>query len=65
MVVATGFGDGDCGCPFAQGGEFLVYAFTDTSQGKKRLYTHICARTMPLREARDDLEALGAGKAVR
>jgi hypothetical protein len=53
-VVLTGLGGGDCGYPFVQGSEYLVYTFSGRA--------HICSRTQGLAGAGEDLAFLGAGQ---
>jgi len=61
--VMAGQGDGDCGYGFKIGERYLVYAYRD-NQKKEMLYTSICARTRPLREADEDFEYIkGLSKA--
>lgn len=47
--LATGFGGGDCGYGFVQGGRYLVFAYGDTTQ----LSTGICTLTRPARAVDD------------
>ena len=48
-----------CGYNFSKGETYMVYA-AGNSHG--RLSTSICSRTKRLKDAREDLDALGAGK---
>ena len=58
ITVTTG--GGTCGFRFHEGDGYLVYAY---DQGEQ-LKTNICTRTRVLAHAKEDLEALGEGKAV-
>ncbi|MEX2437432.1 MAG: hypothetical protein WD509_02555 [Candidatus Paceibacterota bacterium] len=60
VTVATGFGGGDCGFHFAEGEQYLVYAYDGSFHGKE-LETGICQRTEVLRHAEDDIVMLGPG----
>ena len=51
--VSTGLGDADCGYPFSEGAQYLVYAYR---QEDGSLSTGICSRTRRLSDATDDLE---------
>ena len=62
VVVITGFGEGDCGCPFVKKGEYLLYA--RAREGQKLLYTDVCMRTARLAAAKKDLQALGKGRTL-
>ncbi|MCA1562253.1 MAG: carboxypeptidase regulatory-like domain-containing protein [Acidobacteria bacterium] len=53
VKVHTGAGGGDCGYPFKEGREYLVYARRD--QGTDRLTANICSRTRPADRAAEDL----------
>lgn len=59
--VFTASNSAACGYSFKRGMTYLVYA--GESQGK--LATTICSRTKRLKDAREDLKELGAGKPVR
>ena len=48
-----------CGYGFRKGRTYLVYAYGDAKGG---LSTGICSRTKRLKDAREDLGELGAGK---
>ena len=55
VIVNTGQGGGDCGYAFTAGGSYVVYAHEwegDT------LFTTICSRTKPVRDAAEDLAYL-------
>ena len=54
VSVRTGMGGGDCGFPFREGSEYLVYARA-TEAG---LVTGICGRTAPVDQAHADMAAL-------
>lgn len=58
ISVFTASQSAACGYNFTRGRTYLVYAAD--SQGK--LSTTICSRTKRLRDAREDLRELGAGK---
>ena len=47
---------GDCGYPFEQGGEYLVYAFDEA------LVVWLCGGTVPLQYAQDEVALLDAGQ---
>ncbi len=69
MIVHTGLGGGDCGYPFKQGVDYLIYANGLVASGAPantagRLYTGTCSRTRPIADAAEDLAALGAGQPV-
>ena len=48
-----------CGYSFSKGHTYLVYA---SGNSRGRLSTSICSRTKRLKDAREDLNQLGAGK---
>jgi hypothetical protein len=48
-----------CGYRFSKGHTYLVYA---SGNSRGRLSTSICSRTKRLKDAREDLDALAAGK---
>jgi len=56
IEVATGFGGGDCGFPFKEGHEYLVYG--SHSPWSSSLQAGICSRTAPGESAAEDLEYL-------
>lgn len=62
VSVFTASQSAACGYGFRKGMTYLVYANGD-AQGK--LTTSICSRTKRLKDARDDLGELGAGKSMR
>lgn len=51
-----------CGYGFSRGRTYLMYAH---AYGEGKLSTSICTRTKRLKDAREDLRELGAGKSVR
>ncbi len=57
LTIEAAADDGMCGFRFAQGQEYVVYAFSDGSG----LSTNSCSRTRPLDAAGEDLLALGDG----
>jgi len=57
VTVITGLGDADCGFPFQEGKEYLVYSHDVEGP----LYASACSRTTPLSEAQEDLKVLGVG----
>ena len=64
-MVYTGSNSADCGYPFQPGGEYIIYANTNTATNdwpSAALTTSICSRTRPVAEVADDLAALGPGK---
>ena len=61
VSVFTSAWSASCGYGFKQGRTYLVYAHGDA---KGRLTTGICSRTRRLKDAREDLGELGAGRAV-
>lgn len=56
VVVTTGWGGGDCGYPFLERAEYLVYA-SRTEEGT--LTTSICSRTRPAAGAEAEMATLG------
>jgi hypothetical protein len=63
VVVRTGSGGGDCGYPFREGREYLVYATRGDESGDWR--TSICSRTRPVEDAGSDLDYARAALAGR
>lgn len=59
VSVFTSSHSAACGYAFRKGRTYLVYAHGD---GEGRLSTSICSRTKRLKDAREDLGELGAGK---
>lgn len=57
----TGLNTGDCGLPFKNGEEWLVFANRDPASG--RLHAGLCAGSRLLRQSRYELEVLRARKA--
>ena len=53
-----------CGFPFKEETEYLIYATGRGEGEKKALSTSLCARTKPLANAKEDLDALGEGKKI-
>jgi len=53
LDVRTGNGGGDCGYPFKEGVEYLVFASMNESTGE--LATGICSKTKPATQAEEDL----------
>ena len=51
---------GSCGFAFAEGEEYVVYAYK-TAEDAPALSVSICSRTALLQEAQDDIDALGEG----
>ncbi len=62
VSVFTSSNSASCGYNFQKGQSYLVYANADEQE---RLVTGICSRTKNLNDAREDLNELGAGKAVK
>jgi hypothetical protein len=56
LDVETGIGGGDCGFPFREGGQYLVYA--SGGRGEQVLSTGICSNTRMLEHAAEDLAYL-------
>ena len=57
IVQVTTSGSGaSCGYPFQEGRNYLVYA-----HGESDLVVSLCSRTRRLKDAREDLDALGPG----
>ena len=50
-----------CGFEFADGGEYLIYAYASGRRPDGRLRTFLCTRTRAIARAAADLEALGPG----
>ncbi|MES1258121.1 MAG: carboxypeptidase regulatory-like domain-containing protein [Acidobacteriota bacterium] len=57
IEIATGLGGGDCGYPFQNGQDYVVYAGQNGTGG---LETGLCSRTRPLKDAREDMEYFAA-----
>ncbi len=53
--------DGTCSHSFDIGERYLVYALVE----RNALWTNICMRTAPLRDAAKDLKVLGRGKVIK
>ena len=49
----TGRGGGDCGLPFKEGGQYLVYL--SSSAGNSQSIVGLCGRTAPAEKASEDL----------
>ena len=62
VLVRTAACSGLCGYFFQVGQTYLVYTFADRETGV--LWTNICTRTNVLRDATEDLMALGEGRRV-
>ena len=62
VIVRTAACSGLCGYFFEVGETYLVYTFADSETGA--LWTNICTRTNALRDATEDLMALGEGRHV-
>ncbi len=62
VLVRTAACSGLCGYFFEVGETYLVYTFADSETGA--LWTNICTRTNVLRDATEDLMALGEGRRV-
>lgn len=58
IEVHTGFGFGDCGFPFENGQEYIVYAYQ--SGDSHVLSTGICTRTTHISRADDDISGIEA-----
>ena len=56
VVTTSSLGWGDCGYPFEQGGEYLVYAFDEA------LEVWLCGGTVHLQYAQDEVALLDAGR---
>jgi hypothetical protein len=63
VTVLTGSGGGDCGYPFKEGREYLVYASRTGATGE--MTASICSRTRPIEDAASDLEYARAAVAGR
>lgn len=61
LIVYTAAESMQCGYPFENGDNYLVYAY---SEGDDRLGTNSCTRTRKLTDAQEDLDALGNGTSV-
>jgi hypothetical protein len=61
VSVFTSSQSSACGYGFKEGRTYLVYAHGNAD---RRLATSICSRTRRLKDAREDLEELGAGKDI-
>lgn len=64
LVIKTGLDDGDCGFPFVEGEEYLVFATVNDFYGENTLSTNICQRTARLAEASEELAELGSGSVI-
>ncbi len=62
VIVRTTVSSALCGYFFEVGEPYLVYTFADSETGA--LWTNICTRTNALRDATEDLMALGEGRHV-
>ncbi len=62
VLVRTAACSGLCGYFFQVGETYLVYTFADRETGA--LWTNLCTRTNVLRDATEDLMALGEGRRV-
>jgi hypothetical protein len=65
LDLRTGSGGGDCGYPFKEGVEYLVFASMNESTGE--LATGICSKTKPASDAEEDLayaRAVASGAAA-
>lgn len=61
-IIYTGIGGGDCGYPFEEGEDYLVYAYPSSMYSNiKRLTTIICDRTTVVDQADADFVQLGEG----
>ncbi|MFN8512248.1 MAG: hypothetical protein U0841_06585 [Chloroflexia bacterium] len=59
--VLTGSGGGDCGYEFKVGQEYLIYADHRSGWEANKVFTSICASTMPISAAAGHLAVLGPG----
>lgn len=62
VLIRTAACSGLCGYFFQVGETYLVYTFADRETGA--LWTNLCTRTNVLRDATEDLMALGEGRRV-
>ena len=62
--VFTGRGGGDCGYPFEEGSEYVVWATRDSVDAPGELSTDRCRSTCELHDASRQLEQLGKPKAA-
>ena len=62
--VFTGRGGGDCGFPFQQGTEYVVWATRDSYMAPGELSTDICRSTREVQYASEQLKQLGTPKQV-
>ena len=53
---------GMCGYPFELGSSYIVYA---RANDQDSLSTSLCSRTSRLKDAREDLDELGAGREIK
>lgn len=60
-TITTGMGGADCGYPFVENVEYLVYAYGEGSDG---LGASSCSQTKPLNRAEADLVAIGQGNST-
>jgi len=61
VSVFTSAQSAACGYGFKEGSSYLVYAH---GNAESKLSTSICSRTRRLKDAREDLDELGAGGAI-
>lgn len=57
-TLVTGHGEGDCGYPFVEGNDYLVYAYDLHPSSGTGLATNICTRTAEISNAAEDLSYL-------
>ncbi|TQR21538.1 hypothetical protein [Psychrobacillus vulpis] len=63
VIIRTGSGGGDCGYPFVENAEYIVYANNSEMYGERTLTVITCSRTTEVStgNAEEDLASLGEG----
>ena len=64
VEVWTSASGASCGYGFVKGSSHLVYCYHE-GEDKKTLWTDICTRTRPKKDAAADIAAIGPGNAVK
>lgn len=61
-IVGKDGGSDSCGIQFEKNQSYLIFASLD--ERDNRMHTNLCSGNVPIEQAGDDLELLGAGKVV-
>ncbi len=64
VTIDTANNSAACGFGFEKGEAYLVYC-PKLGEGEKKLNTNTCTRTKLLKEAKEDLEQIGAGMKLK